>query len=478
MEPPKNENLIRRLERTRLNLLTHTQNIYPYCVGIAYLKLLCGGRDNGFLITSSGNLEAAQKILNEYTGDNIVALSEDEEPWEVYMKYPRSIIIFDSLKSILVNPELLKINIDAIYERGSVVIFIVDYDFPQAEINKLAPTFVNDMTYLSDTFCSNELKVPEIKEFKEYTCGGEVKDDSIYLTGLQIEKLGDILNDNNINIPANNWYGNDELYALDNPITDMEKQSRKRFFNIVYPFNVAKTIEDYRQNGLLEDGIEVVINLFGVHKIYEYSPKFHKLNNVLQMNTTCKGKEDATARHLILTGYPITEEGYFSEYGGDLIYKLLTAVDNPYCTPDQIMRLYLYSTIEEQIKMIDEFNNNLNYKVLIISDMPPAIPKEVHHFHIMDSKLDVAFELIDILYKNQNYPNLTEPQLDIHLYYALRNRPPGDGSKMTPDSFDFLNLKLYIEKLREEMRARWNYEYAYKVRKDGDVLTVSRVNPE
>jgi hypothetical protein len=215
-----------------------------------------------------------------------------------------------------------------------------------------------------------------------------------------------------------------------------------------------------------------------VHKIYEYSPKFHKLNNVLSLNTTCRDK-DTTARHLILTGYPLGAEGYFSEYGGDLIYKLLTAVDNAYCTPDQIMRLYSYDTIEEQIKMIDEFNNNLNYKVLIISDMPPAIPKEIHHFHVMDSKLDVAFELIDILYKNQNYPNLTEPQLDIHLYYALRNRKLEEGSKMTPDSFDFLNLKLYTEKLREEMQARWDYKYAYKVRKDGMlVIPMLRVDSE
>ena len=44
----------------------------------------------------------------------------------------------------------------------------------------------------------------------------------------------------------------------------------------------------------------------------------------------------------------------------------------------------------------------------------------------------------------------------------MLNKKEGE-SNITYDSYDFTNFKLYVEKMRDEARERWNYKYAYKV---------------
>jgi hypothetical protein len=128
------------------------------------------------------------------------------------------------------------------------------------------------------------------------------------------------------------------------------------------------------------------------------------------------------------------------------------------------MRLYDGDPVEN-MKL---FNSDSNYKVLIANELPPAIPLNINHFHIIDTKLDVAFALVDILYKNNNYTT-QPPPLDIHLYYMLNNK---EGSKMTYESYDFRNFKLALNKIQSETIDRWNYEYAYKVFNPNSIMMV------
>jgi hypothetical protein len=406
MNVRKDNSLLTHLRRTKLNLLTHSQNIYPYCVGVAYLEKLCSDSKQGFLITSDF-FEQAEELISEATGKDIHAIQFTDSDVIINLAQynANSVFIFDNLKDFIVAPIALKIMLDKIYENFCVAIFIIDQDLEQSLINKLIERkdYIGQMSYLSDTTCYDELKVPTIKD---HPING--------LAPLQ-QVAFDKIKSSKLNINGNNW-SNDVLHDYDIVLESELEDARsvKRFFNIVYPYKVTNTINEYKRDNMADNALDIVIDIFGKEEIFKFTPKFLELVNTL---TLVKDK-----KHLILTGYPIAGDNlYFTEYGGDLIYKLLTSGENPPFPPEAIMRLYLQ---DDQDASIDEFNSNENYKILIINGMPPKIPTNIAHFHVMDTYLEEAYNLINILYKNQNY-NLSIPDLTINLYYML-NKKEGD----------------------------------------------------
>jgi hypothetical protein len=464
--------LIERLRKTKLNLLTHTQNIYPYNVALEYLKDLCGTDKYGFLVTNEENIPAIQEIFSDYGDDYIykdtifpVAYGDETLP---YMRFADSVVIFDSLKMIASVDDIpaFKNILTKMYEKFHTVIIIADSDYDQADINKMVPFFAGDMTYLSDKKLADTLSFPKINNCRK----------PIFITEEQKVKIDNI---SIKNLEGTNWYGQDMLYdsKIWIRVNDRleEDQSPKRFFNIVYPYNVSKVIESSPN---VDQGLTTVINLFGKAQVFKYTPKFMRLNDTLCLKS-CK-EDGSKNRHLILTGYPILLEDnlYFGEYGGDLIYNLLTTELEGDCvySPSEVMRLYVGDPVEN-MKL---FNSDTNYKILIANELPPIVPFNINHFHIMDTKLDVAFALIDILYKNHNYIGQSpSPDLDIHLYYMSSRKEDSvnkEASRMTYESYDFHNFKLALNKMQTETVERWNYEYAYQVRKDGNFLTIKK-NP-
>lgn len=445
--PGKQIGLVEHLRKNKLNLLTHSSNYYPYDVAYEYLKKVCGNRHNGFIITQPGNIEALNENIAKDGESTIFAYPYSEAPEDLeYLRYADSVIIFDSLFMMVGNVDskddiknFEKI-IDTIYEKFSVAIFLVDSSYDQADINKLAPHFVNNISYLSDTavMFGGKLMEPEIIDCKL---------DRAPITNIQSEKIRSTVKDENTD--SLNWT-NDKLYNN----TYGNIFSPKRFFNVVYPFKVAETI-DKAVN--VDEGIQLVIDLFGVSEFLKNMPKMKRLYDSLSLlYKHCKDDDSVLARHLIFTGYPINVnvEGenqlQFGGYGGDLIYNLLVNNDVAIYEPSQVMRLYIGDPVEN----IKKFNSDSTYKVLIANTMPVYAPKEINHFHIMDTNLETAFDLIDVMFKNGNY-KVSPPSLDIHLHYVYEEKDK--RIQETYDSYDFKNLRANIEKFQQERKMRWDF---------------------
>jgi hypothetical protein len=455
--PGKQIKLVDHLRKTKLNLLTHSSNLYPHDVALAYLKSVCGNRHNGFIITQPGNIEELNEKIAKDTDSNIFAYPYSNAPEDLeYLRYADSVIIFDSLfmmvgdvdnKNDIDNFEDI---INTIYEKFSVAIFIVDSSYDQADINKLAPRFVNNISYLSDNAVTvgGELIEPKIVDCKL---------DCASMTTMQIEKIRSTVKDENTD--SLNWT-NDKLY--NNTYDGI--YSPKRFFNVVYPFKVAETI-DKAVN--VDEGIQLVVNLFGIAEVLKYMPKMKRLyESLLLLYRHCKDDESILARHLIFSGYPINinvggvNEVQFGDYGGDLIYNLLTSesLAEPLYEPSQIIRLYEGDPVEN----IRKFNSDPNkYKILIANTMPVYAPKGINHFHIMDTNLETAYDLIDVMFKNGNYGGKL-PSLDIHLHYVYQE--VDKNIKESYDSYDFKNLRANIEKFQQERKMRW--DFGFKVASD------------
>jgi hypothetical protein len=438
--------LVEHLRKTKLNLLTHSSNHYPHIVAYTYLQNICGNRHNGFVITQPDNIEDLETKIRDATTSRIFAYPYSDNNIEdlEYLQYADSVIIFDSLFMMIGDIDdkekihNFKYIIEEIYKKFSVVIFIVDSTYDQADINKLAPYFVNNMSYLSD----NVLPPGEPIESKIIDCKLKRKN----MTNMQIAKIDKIVN--NENIDSRNWT-NDKLYTN----TYDGIYSPKRFFNVVYPFKVAETIDSAVDN---DEGLELVVNLFGIDEFLSYMPKMKSLYDDITLNKHCKSDSSSISRRLIFTGYPINlkNEVQFGEYGGDLIYNLLINKEAPIYDASQVMRLYVGDPVEN----IKKFNSDPNYKILIANAMPAYAPQKINHFHIMDTNLETAFELIDVMFKNNNYDKLF-PSLDIHLHYIYKEIGEGkDKHKQeTLDSYDFKNLRANINKFQEERKMRWNF---------------------
>ena len=452
MEPGKIK-LIEHLRKTKLNLLTHSIDNYPYVVAFNYLNAILDKDRNGFIITLPHNIDKLQKMIDENSNGNIFVYPYTDNWHDLeYIRFPDSVIIFDSLYMILGDVDNkncidnFKFLLDSLYERFSVVMTIVDSSYDQADINKLAPHFPSNMSYLSDT-ASSTISEGKLSEPVIIDC----KLDRAPIT----EKQNAIINQvvKNINIDSLNWT-NDKLY-INNIYKDADdkfQDSPKRFFNVLYPFNVSDTID---KAATVDDGIQLVIDLFGIEEFLNYTPKIRRLyDKLLIADRYCKDDSSVLARHVIFTGYPIYEgkNVRFGEYGGDLIYNVLTYGKNPPYETSQVMRLYEGDPVENMKK----FNEDKNYTILIANTMPVYAPQGIHHFHVIDTNMETAFDLIDIMFKNDNYDGKTA-YLDIHLHYTYNDK--GSGSQMTYDSYDFKNFREYIEKFQQERQLRWDYGY-------------------
>jgi len=457
--PGKQIGLVEHLRKTKLNLLTHSSNYYPCDIAYEYLKKVCGNRHNGFIITQPQNIEALNEKITNNRESTIFAYPYSNAPEDLeYLRYADSIIIFDSLFMMVGNVdsekdiENFQEIIDTIYKKFSVAIFLVDSSYDQADINKLAPHFVNNISYLSDTAVTfgGRLIEPEIIDCKL---------DRALITNMQSEKIRSTVKDENTD--SLNWT-NDKLYN-NTYIVEIDKKDKKgktekvfspkRFFNVVYPFKVAETIDKAAN---VDEGIQLVIDLFGIPYFLENMPKMKRLYDRLSLLKDCKDDDSVLARHLIFTGYPINVnvEGenqlQFGEYGGDLIYNLLVNNDVAIYDASQVMRLYIGDPVEN----IKKFNSDPTYKVLIANTMPVYAPKEINHFHIMDTNLETAFDLIDVMFKNGNY-EVSPPSLDIHLHYVYEEKDK--RIQETYDSYDFKNLRTNIEKFQQERKMRWDF---------------------
>jgi hypothetical protein len=450
-------------DEPRLNLLTHPLCFYPYRVAITTLVKICGDNKPGYLITSEGNVDIANHLIKE-SGPNDIKVAHYDDPTFPYLKAHGALVIFDSL--YLMAGEGHNINdfkgtIRDLYEHNCQVIFIIDYGYPQENINKMVPHFIGKTHYINfDMIGSVGFTVVKDKQIlNEPEFRNQCRrDKELTLSAESSKYITDILAGQK-ELPFNN-FNHDILYF--NPVNPPDGLtgdilSPKRFFNVVYPYNIARIIDEQPD---VDKALYTIIRIFGTAEIFKFAPKIRRLYDTITMNRFCKDSKGA--KHFILTGYPYYDEtvgaSKFGEYGGDLIYNILTYKDtdtgmasDAQFNPNQVARLYR----DDATEIIKKFNEpGSDILILIANELQPFDPAGVNHFHILDTKLMDAFYLIDKLYKN-----CTEgvPELDIHLY------PINYNDSLSPDGKDFKSFQLFYNKFKDERQARWDFEQAYPI---------------
>jgi len=444
-------------DEPRLNLITHPLCFYPYQVAIETLVSICGDNKPGYLITSEENVDIAIKLIKDGRSNDIRVTHYDDMTYP-YLKAHGALVVFDSLYLMAGNADDLsnfKGTVKDLYEHNCQVIFIIDYGYPQKNINKIVPEFINKTLYINYNRIIKELTEPafinQCHRDKELTLSEEY---STYIKKMLV---------NQKEISSNN-FSHDVLYEQStNPADGISESilSPKRFFNVMYPYNIARIIDEQPD---VDKALYTIIRLFGMAEILKFAPKILRLFDTIKLNRFCKS-DTRGAKHFILTGYPYydAEVGTlkFGEYGGDLIYNLLTykdtdtgAASEAQFSPNQVARLYRGDPAET-IRKFNEPGSDI--LILIANEITPFDPVGVNHFHILDTKLLDAFYLIDKLYKN--CPDGI-PDLDIHLY------PINYNDSSSPDTYNFKMFKKYYDMFKDERQARWDFEIAYPNFKD------------
>jgi superfamily II DNA/RNA helicase len=146
----------------------------------------------------------------------------------------------------------------------------------------------------------------------------------------------------------------------------------------------------------------MIMRLGGKKEFLYLTPKFDKLLNVLESNSK--------DRHIIYTSFD-------SYYGSDILHELLKEKFS-------IMVISSSLSESEKEKIINTWNKNKNYNVLIITTSVPVIPENVNHIHIIDTNMKEIYERIFEISekKSETIPDLGE-SLVIHFHMSEKINP-------------------------------------------------------
>jgi hypothetical protein len=212
----------------------------------------------------------------------------------------------------------------------------------------------------------------------------------------------------------------------------------KRFCNIVYPYEVQVEIEEASNNNTSDEyykansPYKMIMRLGGKKEFLELTPKFNNLLNVIENN-----HKD---RHIIYTSFD-------SYYGSDLLHELLK---------EKYSVLVINPTMleAEKEKLINNWNKNKNYDVLIITTSVPIVPKNVNHIHIVDTHMKEIYERIfEISEKESELSDF----LNIHLHMSEKLNPEDEkiiDEYTFPIFYEYLSSKknfwyLVLEKSKD-----------------------------
>lgn len=417
-----------------LSFLTHSNSLHSYRVAFEYIRcmILNNRSQYGFIVTDQFKLESLRQLIVDNEYDDIIIATTYDDP--VYLHEDNSVIIFDSLKNLMGNfhediesRKFFYNLLNRLKSKFNQVIAIVDNDMYQEDIAKVCSIDPKMFLYLSDkqfTFINKETNMLYYPK---------IHDEIAIITKEQEAKLNSIIPKSDTPEPLN-WI-NDE-YRIPGNLSEI---SPKKYFNIVYPYQIEAAIKSQANLSTLD----YIIDIFGEGEILKFAPKFRKLFDKITMSL------DEGLRHVIFTAYPnISDDGNDGDFGGDLIWILLTKKYNL-----RAERLYDSSSDEEKFDTLQRYNNG-EFDILITNCYFMIPPVNVNHFHVIDSDLKTAFDMIDVIYKDINYGKEQNPDFDIHLYYLLKDEK--ELPRATFDSYDFYGMKNYIQTLNYEKNERWD----------------------
>jgi hypothetical protein len=300
-------------------------------------------------------------IIHDYEPESISSLKDC---------YKNIIIIDDLSHAMEFIPKFLKKMLD-LYPYNFIIV-LANMKTSREDIKKFSD-YYDDCHFWNDNFMNNKENKLTLKLYKSPIT---------HLQDIKIKKLME---------KCKKKPGLDE-WKLDN------HRNCKRFCNIVYPYEVQIEIEEASRNSEEDEYFKanspykMIMRLGGKKEFLQLSPKFKNLLGVL---------DNTKGRHIIYTSFD-------SYYGSDILYELLkgeysTLVINPELVES------------EKEKIINKWNKNKSYEVLIITTSVPVVPKNVSHIHIMDGNMKEIYERI--------FEISDEGDLTVHFHSSEKMKP-------------------------------------------------------
>jgi hypothetical protein len=239
----------------------------------------------------------------------------------------------------------------------------------------------------------------------------------------------------------------------------------RKYYNVCYKYDIKNYLDMYRENQ--NDAMQNLVDIFGLKGVLENAPKIQKLYDNICMN--CKKDNNATKRHVIFTAVD-------SNYGAKLIEAIFNKkfINGEGKEINSIPNLSVYvpkkeddygydsETIQNIITNFNEerTDDGLNYKynVLIINGYIPFPIRNVDEIHILDTDLNGAYDLVNNIFKIDNYDDRNYQQYKVKLYYTL-----DFNGKITID-YEVMNIfTIHCQKNLNYLQSLWDSSFKLKL---------------
>lgn len=444
---PKQTKLAELLNNTYLGIVTYTQiynkeTIIPY-----FMKSLLYGTRIGYIICE--NKEAINNIIvNNYSElvDKVSLLEYTElsaiNSIQNSVIIVDDIILYESYLSLMYNNDLKKSDLKDFYiniNDNNNYFLIFSNFFANIEVFKKiiiekdndimsSPFFISFGDFgTNDKKEEIDLKLPIIEPHP------------VKITENQIKKIGDCLTNKN-------QEGCEDVI---------------KYFTVSYPLRVDNIIEATEKGETNERKINIdeLIRIFGTKELLQYSPKVKKLLDTVVLSNGINTK----SRHVILA----SEENY---YGVDLISKIFENTEG--CSAIWVDRM-----LQEGVKLrnIQEFNikdgdNYINNVFITGKDITSYYEdedrtkeislKDITDFHILTPEFDTVNNIINNIFKSNNYDISLIPKLKIHIYYNIYKGGPTLENYIYNEFYNnfMTNYTFYIERMKNGFQCKLNSE--------------------
>jgi len=425
--------IVQILRDADIGVLTYSPLAFPWNVAVTYMELILTKEyyQQGCIITQ--NKEEVLDILAVSTEDysEKISVFDYADEIEDCTALNNGVAIFDSLNMISLDGERFVDIVRLLKKKYNMVLILTDFDTDNKSIAEMLSNFSPEkIVYLSDHSFTQVDNNNTLDRFKVVRYDTKLTD----VQKLKIKEIFDT--DSNVNaiLTVNNPLEKDEYIDI-----------VRRYFNVVYPFEIEKLIN----SGDEEISGDLIIKIFGYQKVLQYAPKIAKLIDIVNLNCA------EFKKHVIFSA--------FDDFSGTKLIKILLENLDAEQEKYQIVTIDKDMTDDEKTEAID-FYNSIDTGILITSEAFTEYPKFVNYFHIMDGFLLDSVDMINKIYKDQNYKATihfdypTVQPLTVNIYSASSE---GDV-KYTIDKYYMDSLQNKLELICQDQQER--YDIGYKVK--------------
>lgn len=418
--------IVQILRDADIGVLTYSPLAFPWNTAVVYMELILTKDyyQQGCIITQ--NKEETLDILTKTTEDysEKISVFDYEDEIEDCTALNNGVAIFDSLNMISLDGERFVNIVRLLKKKYNMVLVLTDFDTDNKSIAEMLSNFRPEkIVYLSDRSFTQVGDNNTLDRFKVVRYDTKLTD----VQKIKIKEVFDTDSDVSSILAVNNPLEKDEYIDI-----------VRRYFNVVYPFEIEKLIN----SGDEEISGDLIIKIFGYQKVLQYAPKIAKLLDIVISNCADFKK------HVIFSA--------FDDFSGTKLIEIL--LDNL----DAETQKYFIITIdkdmtdEEKIEKIEIFNK-ADTGILITSEAFIDYPKLVDYFHIMDGFLLDSVDMINKIYKSHFEYSIAQP-LIVNIYSTSSD----DDVKYSIDKYYMDGLQNKLELICQDRQER--YDIGYKVK--------------